>query len=630
MNSIPKSPPKSPKKTPALYTESSVYSLKDSPPLNTNRMASMEEMYYQQVLKLMKENESLKQQLDSDENTKLKTELQNLRERKEKYKFTLKESEKKCLESNNTIKEMKENIETLERERDKETENKAEEINNLNTKIASLEKQSKDIKEQLNAKVALLEKENKEIKEKVKEKENLILQQEKKIKDLSNSVNLLQNATEKLAEKEQQIASLSEKLNDSQSKFQNISMELKTFQERQMKEKFKKLANSNEKMNFADFNTLQSQAASYLDNIPLESQKSSEIQLAKIRNEFLTKKINFSEISNEFSIFLLNNYFRYLDVSMVLMEKITPEIESMLTHMLSVSDLQKKVINLELDPEEYKKTFVCDDPNCSECNEKFQKNFKLEMSQLLDVKTDAITINNFNAQNEKVVVGFFLNNQNGLTDDQRKKIEENKANKNLQGILKSFREINVSQLFQKFQITYNMLDAKGNMDYTKWTKEKEFRGNMDYFFPIGTRRVGLNVSKKYDNKDDLWLGMDNKKGEWAVAFHGTAKDDAVKNIVKDQKYKPGIRQMYENSLDVKTNQKCGKGIYCALKYSIVKTDYSKDGFAVNTSNGNERYRIAFQNRINPETVKIPVDEQNYYIINDPRDIRPYGVLIEKL
>ena len=229
-----------------------------------------------------------------------------------------------------------------------------------------------------------------------------------------------------------------------------------------------------------------------------------------------------------------------------------------------------------------------------------------------------------------MIVGFFLNNQNGLSDDQRKKIEENKANKNLQGILKSFREINVSQLFQQFQITYNMLDAKGNMDYTKWTKEKELRGNMDYFFPIGTRRVGLNVSKKYDNKDDLWLGMENKKGEWAVAFHGTAKDDAVKNIVKDQKYKPGYRQLYESSLDVKTNQKCGKGIYCALKYSIVKNDYSKDGFAVNTSNGNERYRIAFQNRINPETVKIPVDEPNYYIINDPRDIRPYGVLIEKL
>lgn len=612
-----KSPPKPPKNAPALLTEGSVPTLRNSPPGKGGK-SSMEDMYYQQVLLLMKENESLKQQMGNDEYAKVKAELQTLSERKKKYKLAFNESEKKLLESKNIIQEMKENIETLEREREKETEKQVGQIKDLSTKIATLEK------------------ENKEIKEKLSEKENHILQQEKKISNLSNSANLLEKTEEKLSEKEQillekeqKITALSKNLNESESKFQNVSLELKTLQENQMKEKFKKLANSNDKMNFADFNTLQSQAASYLDNVPLKSQKKSEIQLAIIQNEVLTKKINFSEISNEFSIFLLNNYFRYLDVSMVLMDKITPEIESMLTHMLSVSDLQKKVINLELDPQEYKNTF-CDDPNCSDCNEKFQKNFKSEMSQLLDVKADAITINNFNAQNEKVVVGFFLNNQNGLTDDQRKKIEENKANKNLQGILKSFREINVSQLFQKFQITYSMLDAKGNMDYTKWTKEKELRGNMDYFFPIGTRRVGLNVSKKYDNKDDLWLGMENRKGEWAVAFHGTAKDDAVKNIVKDQTYKPGIRQLYESSLDVKTKQMCGKGIYCALKYNIVKTDYSKDGFAVNTSNGNERYRIAFQNRINPETVKIPVDEQNYYIINDPRDIRPYGVLIEKL
>ena len=248
------------------------------------------------------------------------------------------------------------------------------------------------------------------------------------------------------------------------------------------------------------------------------------------------------------------------------------------------------------------------------------------MSEILGVPSDEIAINNFTAQSEKVVVGFFLNNQNGLTFDQQRKIAENKANK---GFLRCFRDISVRQLFQNFQITYNMLDEQGNMDYTKWTKEKEQRGSMDYFFPIGTRRVGLNVSKKYDNGNDGWLGMQNLMGEWAVAFHGTAKDAAVKNIVKDQKYKPGSRQLYENSLDMKTKKICGKGIYCAPKYSNVN-EYSKDGFAVNTSNGNERYRIAFQNRINPATVKIPVDKQDYYIINDPRDIRPYGVLIEKV
>lgn len=396
-----------------------------------------------------------------------------------------------------------------------------------------------------------------------------------------------------------------------------------------MKNNLLKLTSSTEKIDLSQFNSIQSQTAEYLKLVNPDTIHKSEEKMAIISKEMMVKDINFSDKSNEFTLFLLNNYFRYLNVSMVLNDQMNPEIQTMLTHMLAISDFQKNVIQLELELNEYSKTY-CNDVDCIDCKKNFSKAFKEEMSKVLSVSEETIQVNNYSTENNKLIVGFFLKNQNGLTDEQMKKLEENKANKNLKGILKNFIEIKIEQLFNMFQINANMLDASGNQDYTKWPKEKELRGNRDYFFPIGTRRIGLRVAKKYDNGSDIWLGMSNLAGEWVVAFHGTSKDDAVKNIVKDLTYKVGFRQLYKDSSDVKTGEKCGEGIYCALKYDMVKVDYSKEGFGVNTSNGVEKYRIAFQNRINPKTLKIPIDRTDYYIVNDPRDIRPYGILVEKL
>jgi len=36
-------------------------------------------------------------------------------------------------------------------------------------------------------------------------------------------------------------------------------------------------------------------------------------------------------------------------------------------------------------------------------------------------------------------------------------------------------------------------------------------------------RSGLNVSKKYDNQDDQWLGMNNNPKEWIVSYFGSKK-----------------------------------------------------------------------------------------------------------
>lgn len=53
---------------------------------------------------------------------------------------------------------------------------------------------------------------------------------------------------------------------------------------------------------------------------------------------------------------------------------------------------------------------------------------------------------------------------------------------------------------------------------------------MDYFFPKGWKRFGLNVmNKNYDGGKMDWFGMNNGPNEWAVAYHGT-KFEFLKSI----------------------------------------------------------------------------------------------------
>jgi hypothetical protein len=43
---------------------------------------------------------------------------------------------------------------------------------------------------------------------------------------------------------------------------------------------------------------------------------------------------------------------------------------------------------------------------------------------------------------------------------------------------------------------------------------------------VKCKRYGIKVKGLYDGGSDLWLGMDGKKGEWAVAFHGVRAPEA--------------------------------------------------------------------------------------------------------
>ena len=78
---------------------------------------------------------------------------------------------------------------------------------------------------------------------------------------------------------------------------------------------------------------------------------------------------------------------------------------------------------------------------------------------------------------------------------------------------------------------------------------------------------GLKVWDVYDGGDNTWLDYHGKKGEWAVAYHGTNLQFA--ECIMDKGLAPGQRQYYADHDDVNhPGQKVGNGVYVTPDISI--------------------------------------------------------------
>ena len=133
----------------------------------------------------------------------------------------------------------------------------------------------------------------------------------------------------------------------------------------------------------------------------------------------------------------------------------------------------------------------------------------------------------------------------------------------------------------------------------------------------------------------------NKPGEWYIAYHGTGGIEAFKGILNPYGYglKAGSRQPFKNSdncniLNNKEYKKCGKGVYLTPKIKIAENNSS-----LLEING-EKYYLVFMCRVNPYKIRIPQDEQDYWIVsggyNDGKvnhkpidEVRPYRILLKK-
>ncbi|CAG8589318.1 6438_t:CDS:1 [Paraglomus occultum] len=139
------------------------------------------------------------------------------------------------------------------------------------------------------------------------------------------------------------------------------------------------------------------------------------------------------------------------------------------------------------------------------------------------------------------------------------------------------------------------------------------RGKVRYRRPCGWKRYALNVSGKYDNGDDAWLGTGTSA--WPVSYHGTTKYNA--RLITEEGY----------SLDKGTRFAYGRGIYSTPDINVAEryaTEFEFEGKA---------YVIVIQNRVNPKNmIKIKARKTRdgeYWISTDENDIRPYGICIKE-
>lgn len=165
-----------------------------------------------------------------------------------------------------------------------------------------------------------------------------------------------------------------------------------------------------------------------------------------------------------------------------------------------------------------------------------------------------------------------------------------------------------------------MFDFRFNQDFreVKDDGRKLFRGGQPYELPIGWKRFAVNVKGQYDDGDNTWLREDDSG--WAVAYHGTAKDSLPGILCTG--FRVGSRQKFEKEL--------GAGVYCTPWIGVAQ-HYSKPQMHRGHS-----VQIVLQLRVKPSAVRLVTHkkatdfERKYWVINEPGDVRAYGVLVREL
>jgi hypothetical protein len=170
------------------------------------------------------------------------------------------------------------------------------------------------------------------------------------------------------------------------------------------------------------------------------------------------------------------------------------------------------------------------------------------------------------------------------------------------------------------------LDEKGNTYF--YTKEgNETRGGLHYDVPVRWTGIGIEVIKKYGDKDLSWL-LDTNNSDWVVAYHGFGKSippSELKKLIKiivTENLRAGAGQAYKDAIDWKTGKKCGIGVYIT-PYLNVASSYSG---RVNL--GSKTYRIVLMVKVKWSNVRVPGERKDYWIVDGKNEyLRPYRILL---
>jgi hypothetical protein len=201
---------------------------------------------------------------------------------------------------------------------------------------------------------------------------------------------------------------------------------------------------------------------------------------------------------------------------------------------------------------------------------------------------------------------------------------------------KELAPVQIHPAFSHLQINPSTFDPEWNWDFRleEMCPAGEKRGGFPYIAAKGWNRFGMNVTQKFQD-GDVWLGMTNGPGEWALVYHGT-KSRFVDSITKNSLH-PGAGNSY------------GYGIYCSPDPTAAES-YT-DVLDLQTNTGTRKYKCMLVCRVNVSSVHYcttspcPHDRDptytvhittfpKYWFVNCQNQgyqhIRPYGILVKEV
>ena len=251
--------------------------------------------------------------------------------------------------------------------------------------------------------------------------------------------------------------------------------------------------------------------------------------------------------------------------------------------------------------------------------EKFEADFRSQIAQAVDCPLENVII--MSISKGSIVVEFLIQEINRKNQG---KIDE--AKQQMQGKLSgTFGKINTAVVELTYRLSLDDFDSKGDFQFDNPKGSVQTRGGLPYYQPNNTYfRKGLKVLDKFPN--DGWIDMSGLPNEWAVAFHGITRqvNYAIPKAVNEG-LRVGSAQACARDICQRTGLIVGEGIYCTPKIEVAESGYTCEKMDLQGS----RYGIIFQCRVNPKDIKI-TQSADYWVINDPKDIRPYGIIFKKV
>ena len=194
-------------------------------------------------------------------------------------------------------------------------------------------------------------------------------------------------------------------------------------------------------------------------------------------------------------------------------------------------------------------------------------------------------------------------------------------------------EYELHPAIRHLQLQRSDLEPKYNIDYSQGFPSEARRGGRPYYLPIPWYRHALKVEDKYP-QDKLWLGMDNKPGEWSVAYHGTkyscvqsiTQQGFLHSMVGNDLYRKDAINMVGSKADV-------KGIYLATHCERGADRYATKFSVKNCDGKKSKYHVVFQCRVEPNKYTEhdgPVTDGKALRVFEEKAIRPYGVLLKQV